>query len=151
MAFSKLLEQEKYVNKNLKIDQLQVYGDLIRQELSVSGAGKSSFNIIFIPLCSAMTRLGVEAITESMGSLLKMQYQVNMNIETLLHETQLVYHGPDFHNAKAILQKAFKLYKSIHCVNGRGGSFVKDRQAKRWEKQGLEPPEDSVVLASLKN
>ena len=56
-----------------------------------------------------MTRLGVGAITESMGSLLKMQYKVNMNIETLLYETQLVYHGPVFYEAKPFLHKTFKL------------------------------------------
>ena len=93
-AVSELLEQHDYLKKNLMIDQLQVYGDLIRKELSVVGG--SLFRVIFIPLCRAMTRLTVEAITESMGSLLKMQYQVNMNIETLLHETQIVIMDQNF-------------------------------------------------------
>ena len=75
-----LLTESDYLVKNNKIDQLKLYGDLIREALS--STEESPFKTIFTPLCRAMTRLGVEAITESMGSLLKLQYKVNMNIET---------------------------------------------------------------------
>ena len=85
-----------------------------------------------------------------MGSLLKLQYQVNMNIETLLQETQIVYHAPDFDHAQPFLDKAFTYYKETYCANGRGGSFVqRDRQARRFRRCGDHPPEDSVVLKRL--
>ena len=81
-----------------KIDQIQFYGNMIREALF---SGETPF--IFIPLRRALTGLGVEAITESMGSLLKLQYQVNMNIETLLQEKQMVYHAPDFDHVQPFL------------------------------------------------
>ena len=83
-----------------------------------------------------MTRVGVEAIKESMGSLLKKQYQINMNLSSVLKETQILSHGPDYSKANLFLDKAFRLYKSQHSSNGRGVAFLKhpDRKICRFKK-----------------
>ena len=75
-----LLKPDKYIDNGGRVKQLVVYGDMIKNAL----AEGSNCISIYIPLQRAMVRLGIEAITESMGSRLKLQYQVNMNIETLL-------------------------------------------------------------------
>ena len=113
------------------------YRDLMQAAI----AEGTSTPVIFIPLQRALVRIGVEAITESMGSLLKMQYKVNMNIQTLLCETQICNHGPNFGHAMPFLKKCYEVYKDKYCENGHGGSFVKhsDRQANRRVKLRKEP------------
>ena len=131
--------------------QLLVYGELIRGERN--GRGTSCpFKSILIPLQRAMTRIGVEAITESMGSLLKKQYQINMKLSSLLKETQILYHGPDYSKAKNFLDKAFELYKSRHCAHGRGGAFLKHpmRKIQRFKKISAQIPSESTVVETLK-
>ena len=56
-----------YLGESGRIKQLEVYGDLIR-EAAKSGTTFPSVLMLLI------TRVGVEGITESMGSLLKKQY-----------------------------------------------------------------------------
>ena len=59
-----------YLGESGRIKQLEVYGDLIR-EAAKSG---TTFPSVLMLLQRAITRVGVEGITESMGSLLKKQY-----------------------------------------------------------------------------
>ena len=133
--------------------QLLVYGGLIRGEINALVNSRCPFNTIMITLQRAMTRVGVEAISESMGSLLKKQYQINMNLSSLLKETQILYHSPDYSKADLFLEKAFTLYKSKHCSNGRGGAFLKhpDRKICRFKKRSEDIPTESTVIETLKS
>ena len=131
--------------------QLLVYGDLIREEANLPDSRKSNFQFVLGTLQRAMTRIGVEAITESMGSLLKQQYQTNQNINTLMVETQILYNCPDFNVAGPFIDQALKVYMSQHNVKGRGGAFLKHPVRRKKRQDNFEDcPTGSTVINNRK-